>query len=95
VAVVDTGFTNYLMLPATAVQTLQLVVVRQEQVSFADGGFGLLNVCQIQVEWHGKRRSVPAYIADGGEPLVGMKLLRGSIVTLELVEGGSVTIERA
>ena len=44
-----------------------------------------------KVLWHGQERDVLVLQVDGG-PLVGMSLLYGNRVTLEIVEDGDVTI---
>jgi hypothetical protein len=43
------------------------------------------------VVWDEEERVVPAY-ASGGDPLLGMKLLREHLLTLELVRGGAITV---
>lgn len=45
-----------------------------------------------KVLWHGQEREVLALQADGG-PLIGMSLLYGSRLVLEVINNGNVTIE--
>ena len=45
------------------------------------------------VQWEGQLREGTVLAADG-TPLVGMDLLAGSRLCLDLIEGGPVTIER-
>nr|MBC8228759.1 clan AA aspartic protease [bacterium] len=45
-----------------------------------------------KVLWHNQEREVLVLQADGG-PLVGMSLLYGSRVTLDVVDGGDVIID--
>jgi hypothetical protein len=51
-----------------------------------------LGVYDARVLWRGQERFVPVYEAEGG-PLVGMSLLRGSRLTVEVEPGGDVVIE--
>ena len=47
---------------------------------------------RANVLWHGKEREVPVLRTDGG-PLVGMALLDGNRVILDVVKDGDVRIE--
>jgi hypothetical protein len=44
------------------------------------------------VEWHGTPREVIALAADG-DPLIGMSLLRGSRLSIDVINGGEVRID--
>jgi predicted aspartyl protease len=57
----------------------------------AGGSIVALEVHRGTVTWDGADRGVLVLAADG-DPLVGMSLLRGSRVTLDVVDGGPVTI---
>ena len=46
-----------------------------------------------RVIWHGRERGVQVLLAEGG-PLVGMALLRDSLLTVDVTPGGIVTIEK-
>ena len=61
------------------------------EVELADGGMATLGAYEAHVLWHGRPRRVPVYEADGG-PLIGMSLLRGSTLTIEVIPGGEVKI---
>lgn len=93
-AVIDTGFTEFLVLPQRIVSQLSLPQVDVEELSLADGSIARFSVHEASVLWDGEPRAVPAYAADGGA-LVGVGLLRGSVATFEFVDGGMVTIEPA
>ena len=89
---IDTGFTGHLTLPADVVQSLALSGRGFVEVELADGGTTALGVYDARVLWRGRERFVPVYEAEGG-PLVGMSLLRGSRLTVEVEPGGDVVIE--
>ncbi len=91
-AVVDTGFTDYLALPAALLQSLQATLVGTVVAALADGRSVALATYLLTVEWDGQSRQVTVLEADGG-PLVGMALLQGSRLTVEVVDDGSVAIE--
>ena len=91
-AVMDTGFTGTVALPAPDVQRLGLSNPQQEEVRFANGEFGNCDVYPADVIWDGGEMNVKIY-AMGVEPLVGMALLRGNRVTMDVAEGGAVVIE--
>ena len=46
---------------------------------------------EAEVEWHGERKDVQVDLADA-DPLIGMRLLRGSQLCLDVTEGGAVEI---
>jgi hypothetical protein len=51
-----------------------------------------LRQLEAVVSWDGQDRNVMVLEANGG-PLLGMSLLYGSRVTLDVVDGGPVTIQ--
>ena len=91
-AVIDTGFTGHLTLLAEVVRSLALSGRGFVEVELADGSTAALEVYDARVLWRGRERLVPVYEAEGG-PLVGMSLLRGSRLTVEVEPGGDVVIE--
>ena len=91
-AVMDTGFTGAVALPVPDVQRLGLSNPKQEEVRFANGESGNCDVYLTDVVWDGGEMNVKLY-AMGVEPLVGMALLRGNRVTMDVAEGGTVVIE--
>lgn len=89
--VIDTGFNGYLTLPGPLIGLLGLVYHSQAVAMLADGSTIPLRKYEARVEWEGGERDVLVLEADGG-PLLGMSLLYGSRVTLDVVDGGAVTI---
>ena len=90
-AVLDTGFTGYLMLPVSLVGGFSFVPLNDSLVELGDGRESRLATCEVIVSWHGRERAVRTFLAPRTQALIGMKLLRGSLVTLELTPGGSIT----
>ena len=88
----DTGFTGDLTLPAEVIRQCGLVPEGERPVVLANGDEVNLRVWQGRTLWHGSPRRVKILQAEG-EPLLGMKLLRGSRVAFDALAGGSVAIE--
>ena len=91
-AIVDTGFSGYLTLDPEAVEQLDLRPMRTIDVSLAGNLRRTLNTFRGQVVWHHHLRTVRILEANG-IPLVGMRLLAGSLLTVQVREGGQVLIE--
>jgi clan AA aspartic protease len=91
-AAVDTAFNGFLALPAESIRRLRLPRLASKETTLADGSVTMVNAFRAIVRWHGQRREVPALEVRGGG-LVGMSLLRGSRLTVDVVVNGSVRIE--
>jgi clan AA aspartic protease len=91
-AVLDSGFTDYLTLTTTTIAQLQLQFLDTTECQLADGRIVSMQSFQATVEWHGTRRDILVLAADG-QPLLGMSLLLGSRVTMDVVIGGELRIE--
>jgi clan AA aspartic protease len=92
-AVIDTGFTDVLTLPLRDVQQLGLTPVASVSAILANGSVVILDVYEGVMLWDGERRTVRIHCTEGGA-LVGMSLLSGYRLIADIVEGGSVSIER-
>jgi len=92
-AVIDTGFTGFLTLPAHMITALKLPLVGERQATLADGSQIVLDMYLAWVLWHeGQEREVLILQAEGG-PLVGMELLYGNQVVMNGVDEGEVIID--
>lgn len=91
-AVIDTGFNGHLTLPEHVVAALSLSFAGHRRGTLADGSVIRLDVYFAQVVWHGQQKEVLISEA-AGKPLLGMSLLEGSQLTMNVKERGSVTIE--
>jgi clan AA aspartic protease len=90
-AVLDTGFTEYLTLPATWIAALSLPYQYSMPLVLADGSPVLVPVYDAVVVWDGQERTVPAH-CTGSDPLLGISLLYGSHLSIDVVDGGPVAI---
>ena len=90
-AVVDTGFNGFLTLPASLIQELGLVWRRRGRAMLADGRDSLFDIYEATVTWNSRPRRIAVDEADC-DPLVGMSLLYGCELTVQVVDGGRVVI---
>lgn len=91
-AILDTGFDDYLTLPAALIDALQLPRVEAVPIVLGDGRVVRVSVHEARVRWNNEWRAI--FVQEtGGDILLGMNLLFGNLVTLEVTDGGSVTIE--
>jgi len=93
-AVIDTGFSGFLTLPASLIATLQLRWLGRQDGILADGQIHVFDVYGATIIWDNQTRLVEVDAADA-EPLLGMNLLRGHKLEIEVMEGGSVSIDLA
>lgn len=91
-AVVDTGFTGFLTLPPPLVAMLDLPFRRLGRAVLADGSETLFEVHEAEVIWDESPRRDFVDAADT-DPLVGMALLDGHELTVQVVNGGDVFIK--
>ena len=91
-AVIDTGYTASLTLPPALIGTLGLRWQSLDRGTLADGSECLFDVYDARVVWDGKLRRVLVAEADT-DPLVGMRLLRGYELKLQVRSRGKLTIK--
>ena len=91
-AIIDTGFTGYLTLPTALIDRLALSWKGRSQALIADGSIHIFDEYIGTVLWNGEARTVEVAAADT-TPLVGMGLLRGHGLKVDVVANGAVTIE--
>ena len=91
-ALIDTGFTGFLTLPPALVTELGLVYRDRGRAMLADGSEALFDNYDVAVLWDSRLRNTRAAAADA-IPLIGMRLLGGHVLTVEVEDGGSVVIQ--
>ena len=91
-ALLDTGFNGGLALPTSVIPQLDLVPRGNRYGYLALGEEFQLPTWRGTVLWNGRPRSVEIVETDS-EPLLGMDLLRGNRITIEVREGGAVTVD--
>ena len=90
-AVIDTGFDGDLSLPGNFVAPLGMPYSEPSEMVVATGRiFDVIAYEGIAI-WRGERRPI-RIIETEGDPLIGIGLLWGSLLTAEITENGEVTI---
>jgi clan AA aspartic protease len=92
-AVVDTGYTGWLTLPPDVIAGLDLRWQSFGRGTLADGSLSLFDVYKAKVFWDTRLRSVFVDEFDA-TLLVGMALMRGCELKMEVQARGKVTIKR-
>jgi len=92
-AISDTGYTASLTLPPALIHALGLPWQSINQGILADGSECTFDVYVGRVNWDGKERRILVDEADT-DPLVGMALLSGHELKMQIRSRGKVTIKR-
>jgi clan AA aspartic protease len=91
-AAVDTGFSGYLILPPDLIAVLQLAYDRTDSFTLGDNRVVRFDVHTARVIWDGQEKEI-SVLSSGGTSLVGMSLLEGYHLFVDVVVGGDVRIE--
>jgi clan AA aspartic protease len=91
-AVVDTGFDGWLTLPTSMIAALGLAWRGRGRAILADGSESLFDTYEVEVIWDSQPRQIPVDAIEA-DSLVGMSLLYGYNLHIQVVDGGSVTID--
>ena len=89
--ILDTGFNGTLTLPLDTIRRLGLPPDGPRDAFLANGDPVTLNGWHGTILWQGRRSGIVVLQAEG-EPLLGMRLLHGHRVSLDVLEGGEVTV---
>ena len=92
-ALVDSGFTGWLTLRPSTIAALDLKWQTFGRAILADGSMASFDVYQAKVSWDGRFRRVFVDESDA-TPLVGMALLRGFELNMQVRARGPITIKR-
>jgi clan AA aspartic protease len=90
-AVVDSGFSDYLSLPADEIMKLGLAFRERRTYLLADNNPVDFDIYDAIVEWDGHDRNI-VVIASDGTPLLGMQMLKGSVFFSDVRDGGRVLV---
>ncbi len=91
-AVIDTGFDRWLTLPPALIAQLGLPFRRRDRMVLADGSLCVFDLHEATVLWDGRQRRITVHKADA-TPLVGMALLEGYQLNMQVRVGGKVTLK--
>ena len=93
-AVIDTGYNGFLTLPTAVTEELGLAFGGIGRAILADGSVAAFDIYDVTVMWDGIARCVSANAADS-TPLVGMSLLYGHDLSIQVWDSGRVLIRAA
>lgn len=91
IAVIDTFFSGYLSLPLERIRSLNWPFAERRSYSIADDTLVNFDLYEGTVFWN-EEKSAILIVAAEGPPTIGMGLLYGSWLTIDVVDGGRVTI---
>ncbi len=91
-AIIDTGFTGELTLPGDLIDSLGFPQIGELPITLGDGNEADVGLYLGMVLWQGEERIVQVLRTDG-KSLIGMSLLYGNRLTLDVVTDGEVTIQ--
>ncbi len=92
-ASIDTGFDGWLSLPDDFIAMLGLAWKRRGIAQLSDGSQSIFDVYEANVIWDEKMLTIPIDEANS-EPLIGMSLMEGYELTIQVVNGGIVTLKK-
>ena len=90
--IVDSGFEADLALPPSVIDVLDATYVGDIPISLADLTFRTRPVYRLFLNWQGEDR-ITEVISMEGNPLLGVGVLLGNQVLMDMTEGGDVTVE--
>jgi len=90
-AIIDTGFNGWLSLSPDLIDQLNLKWKRRGRAILGDGSECVFNIYEAVVLWDGVYLTIPIDEADS-EPLVGMSLMEGYQLMVQVFEGGHVEL---
>ena len=91
--IVDTGFNGWLSLSPDLISQLNLKWKRRGRAILGDGSECVFNVYEAVLVWDGNLLTIPIDEADS-EPLVGMSLMEGYQLMVQVFEGGRVELSK-
>ena len=87
-AIINTTFKGYLGLPQQLIKRLDLHPFPQEPESVASNDF-----YKATIVWGNETRDIPVTLVEG-EPVVGMSLLQGYSLQIQVTQHGLVTVNQ-
>ena len=90
-ALIDTGFNGFLTLPNAILGRLGLAITSYTSAILGNGSEVRFAMFETKLSWHGADRVV-SVLETEGSPLIGMALLQGGELQIQVKATGQVTI---
>ena len=90
--IVDTAFEGDLALPLSVLNRIQTTFDGDRRVRLADGTFRRRPHFEVSIEWEGEERLAEVVLMEN-EPLLGVELMEGYLLQVEITDGGEVSLE--
>lgn len=90
--IIDTGYTGFMTLPSQLIEDLGLAWLRRDRAFLADDTETVFDVYEASVIWAGNVRRIVVDEVDS-DSLLGMSMLHGHQLTMNICNDGEVTIE--
>ena len=91
-ALIDTGYGGDITLPSDVVNDLGLMRVGSTMLTLANGNEEVFDTYVASVDWSGSERGVAVHETES-VPLIGMRMLEGQRLQVDVERGGRVLIE--
>lgn len=91
-AILDTGFSGFLTLPAAVIEELELPWSCRAEGLLGDGTRQVFDLYEGAVHWDDKLREVEVALS-ASEPLLGIAMIYSHEVHFQAIEDGLVTLE--
>ncbi len=91
-AILDTGFSGFLTLPTSVIEALDLSWLGRGQALVGDGSHQAFDLYAATIVWDDVPRPIQVASTET-EPLLGVGLLYGHELRIQVVEDGAVAIE--
>ena len=92
-AAIDTGFDGYLSVTPDEAARARMPFREVRTYELGSGQLVEFPVHDATVMWDSQEVEVPALVTDGGF-LIGMAMLTGYVLHIDVIDGGEVRIER-
>jgi clan AA aspartic protease len=89
--IIDTGFNGWLSLSPELIAALGLTWRRRGRGQLADGSERVFDIYVAEIAWDGRSIRVPVDAVEAA-PMIGMALLEGHELTIQVRAGGEVRI---
>ena len=91
--IIDTGFNGWLSLPKEVISKLDLPWKRRGRALLGDGSECIFDIYEAVIIWDRQSRVIPIDEAES-DPLLGMSLMKGYKLSIDVLENGIVTLEK-